>query len=126
MRGLAAVELGLRDAILAAMMSTYLLLVCRHAGNIYIYGRLTRPEFISGQLHQTAEYAYGVSSLDSVAVAAPLTVLAVVEPCPVTIGFAAGPLMLALTVRRMRAHDTRLRERETHTEETLPDATDAD
>jgi hypothetical protein len=96
-----------RDAFCAAVISRSLVVIGMHLRNIALFARYLAPEYVSGKLTLTSRYSYAVSRIHALTLAVPLAALAILEPTPVTVGFALGPLVLAANLRRMEARNAR-------------------
>ena len=95
------IALQVRDWALALWLSAYLASIAGQVRNVGAHA-LLREGMVSGQLRHTAEYTYGLSVWQYVMLAVPLVGLAIVDPGPVTSGFAAGPLFVALRTSLMK------------------------
>ncbi len=79
--------------LLAAVVSGFLVVLAVNLESIVVHARLMRPGLASGQVRYSAEFGYARARLRMFAFAGVCSLLAVLQPTPVTIGFALGPLM---------------------------------
>ncbi len=87
--------LAVRDGALALWLGAYLAMIAGHVRNVAAHS-LLREGLVTGNLRYSAEYTYGLSVWQYVMLAVPMIGLALVDPGPATIGFACGPLFVAM------------------------------
>jgi MFS family permease len=98
--------LAARDWALALYLGAYLAMI---AGNLRSIAAIAfmREGWVSGQSVQKEQYTYALTATQYLVMSVPLFGLAVLNPTPLTIGFAAGPLFVAARVRIMGRRQAR-------------------